>query len=221
MSIAASTAAPASRRDNPFLAMASAHLPGMPSTLFVVVMALALAGSGCRSEGSSAAVDAPQGINLVALTELRKGAGKEQLEMLADGEVTFQEYEQAILSTITCISDAGITVGTPELKYQRKYYWYDWEIPGDKADELFPKLDACTGAWLPIVDAWYLEIAPTEEEISAGRRALVTCLRDAGIDIPVEATEQDFARLRSSPSPEFIDCAEKVREEFGLVGFAG
>ena len=137
--------------------------------------------------------------------------------MLADGEVTFQEYEQAILSTITCISDAGITVGTPELKYQRKYYWYDWEIPGDKAGELFPKLDACTGAWQPIVDAWYLEIAPTEEEISAGRRALVTCLRDAGIDIPLEATEQDFARLRSSPSPKFLKCVEKVREEFGLV----
>ena len=182
---------------------------------------VAIACYGCRNEGSGEAADAPQGINPVALTELRKGAGKEQLEMLADGEVTFQEYEQAILSTITCISDAGITVGTPELKYQRKYYWYDWEIPGDKADELFPKLDACTGAWRPIVDAWYLEIAPTEEEISAGRRALVTCLRDAGIDIPLEATEQDFARLRSSPSPELIDCVEKVREEFGLVGFAG
>jgi len=221
MSIAASTAAPASRRDNPFLAMASAHLPGMPSTLLVVAMTLALAGFGCRNEGSGKSNDSLQGLNPVALTELRKGAGKEQLEMLADGEVTFQEYEQAILSTITCISNAGITVGTPELKYQRKYYWYDWEIPGDKADELFPKLDACTGAWRPIVDAWYLEIAPTEEEILAGRRALVTCLRDAGIDIPVEATEQDFARLRSSPSPKFLKCVEKVREEFGLVGFAG
>jgi len=221
MSIAASTAAPASRRDNPFLAMASAHLPGMPSTLLVVAMTLALAGFGCRNEGSGKSNDSLQGLNPVALTELRKGAGKEQLEMLADGEVTFQEYEQAILSTITCISNAGITVGTPELKYQRKYYWYDWEIPGDKADELFPKLDACTGAWRPIVDAWYLEIAPTEAEISAGRRALLTCLRDAGIDIPVEATEQDFARLRSSPSPKFLKCVEKVREEFGLVGFAG
>ncbi|MCC6958594.1 MAG: hypothetical protein IT301_02000 [Dehalococcoidia bacterium] len=201
--------------------MTSTFRKAIRFTAIAAATTVAIACYGCRNEGSGEAADAPQGLNPVALTELRKGAGKEQLEMLADGEVTFQEYEQAILSTITCISDAGITVGTPELKYQRKYYWYDWEIPGDKADELFPKLDACTGAWLPIVDAWYLEIAPTEEEISAGRRALVTCLRDAGIDIPVEATEQDFARLRSSPSPKFLKCVEKVREEFGLVGFAG
>ncbi|MGE3074204.1 MAG: hypothetical protein AB7N24_13205 [Dehalococcoidia bacterium] len=176
---------------------------------------------GCRNEGSGKPDDSLQGLNSASLTELRKGAGEEQAAMLADGEVSFDEYEQAILSTIKCISDAGITVGTPELKYQRRYYWYDWNIPGEKADELFPKLDACTGAWLPIVDAWYLENAPTEEEISMGRRALVTCLRDDGIDIPVEPTEQDFARLRSSPSRDFLDCVEKIREEFGLVGFAG
>ncbi len=185
------------------------------------VMAVAIAVLGCRNEGSGKPDDALQGLNSVALTELRKGAGEEQAAMLADGEVSFDEYEQAILSTIKCISNAGIAVGTPELKYQRKYYWYDWQIPGEKADELFPKLDACTSVWLPVVDAWYLENAPTEEEISAGRRALVSCLRDAGIDIPVEPTEQDFARLRSSPSPDFINCVEKIREEFGLIGFAG
>ncbi len=198
---------------------ASRAIPRLAAIVAITIVAIAAL--SCRNGGSEETNDSPERLSSVALTELRKQAGDEQLSMLADGQISFDEYEQAILSTIKCISDAGISVGPPELKYRRKYYTYDWEIPGDRADELFPKLDACTSAWRPVVDGWYLENTPTEEEISSARRALVACLRDAGIDIPAEPTEQDFARLRSSPSRDFIGCADRIAEEFGLIGFAG
>ena len=208
---------------NPCIRVLVTHIvrKAMRFTAIATAMAVAIAVLSCDNEGSGKSAGTAQGLNSIALRELRKDAGDEQAAMLEDGKISFDEYEQAILPTIRCISNAGITVGPPELKYQRKYYWYDWEIPGDRADQLFPKLDACTSNWQPVVDGWYLENAPAEEDIASGRRALVTCLRDAGIDIPTQPTEQDFARFRSSPSRDFIGCTEKVREEFGLIGFAG
>lgn len=192
----------------------------MTRVAIIATVLVAMMAAGCRSSGDSA-VKSAGGLSDSALAELRKSAGDQQAEMLSDGVITFQQYETAILATIQCLSDAGISVGSPELRYKRKYYRYDWQFPDDRAEELFPKVEECTGRWRPVVDGWYIENMATEKEVGEARAAFVSCLRDAGVDLPSHPTEQDFDRLRRSPTRDFLACSDEISEEYGLIGFAG
>ncbi|MBA4182101.1 MAG: hypothetical protein C0506_16060 [Anaerolinea sp.] len=180
------------------------------------VLGAACGGSGSPSEGTALPTLVPE-----AVAEMRSRAGPPQLAFLEDGLVTFEEYEIAVLATVQCLDDAGIKVGRPELRFAGKYYRYESEIPGDQADLLFPRLEACNNEWQPVVDAWYAEHIATEAEIQKARKALVKCLQAAGFDIPNNPTAEEMSRLQRAPSQTFVGCVNAIDEEYGLPGFAG
>jgi hypothetical protein len=156
-----------------------------------------------------------------ALSELRSVAEPDVDEILADGSVTFQEYEESVLKTVDCIRAAGIAVAAPELRFQRKYYRYDFEIPGASSDDLFPLVEGCLDKWRPIEDAWYMENQPTEDDLQKARQMLIQCLRQEGIEIEDDATEATFQALARSPSSAFIACSQEAAERAGIPGYAG
>jgi hypothetical protein len=67
--------------------------------------------------------------------------------------------------------------------------------------------------------AWTAQYAPSEQQINEARQALAQCLRDAGVDVPDPASQQDFAGLESHEA--FFRCVERTSEEFGIANFAG
>ncbi len=140
-------------------------------------------------------------------------------EMLADGVVSFAEYEEVLLAYAACTADIGVEVRLT-LRYQGKFFEILTNIPGDAAPEVFEQDDECYWREVgPINQLWGLQNQPTEQEIQQARAALAACLRDSGIEVPEDATSDDFANL--PPSRSFVLCAERIGEEFGIPGFGG
>lgn len=189
--------------------------------MFALVVSVAMVACG---QGGGADEGAPARVltvPAVALSDLRSIAEPDVDEMLADGSVTFQEYEESVFKTVACIRAAGIAVPDPELRFQRKYYRYDFAIPGESSDELFPLVDGCLEKWRPIEDAWYMENQPTENDLQKARQLLIQCLRREGIEIQDDATEETLQLLAGSASSAFVACAQETAEQAGIPGYAG
>lgn len=154
-----------------------------------------------------------------------ESASPEQRKALADGELTFAEYESAALATVQCINDAGMQ-GEATLNQKTGVYSVGarWHSEGGPDAPVNVKnreaSDACyAGHWNAINQAWSAARQPSKEELVRARAALGACLRENGADVPENPSSDDFARYRSMPS--FITCAQRVQDEFGLAYFAG
>ncbi len=159
-------------------------------------------------------------ISDVALEQFRSETDNPRhLEMLADGHISFAEYEEAVLAYVACATGRGIDVHV-ELRFQGKHFEIRATYPGDRAEELSALNDECFLREIgPIRPAWGLQNQPTEQELQQARAALAACLRDAGVDVPEDATSDDFANLPLTRT--FAQCAERIGEEFGILGFGG
>jgi hypothetical protein len=161
-------------------------------------------------------------------------ASDSQREAMADGEVTFAEYEAAALRAVQCIDEIdGVVRG--EARYSEHTRTYELGAryslpPGERITidnmnespyrERGEKTDACYREhWNGINNAWAAQNQPSEQELFAARQALAACLREAGIDVPDPASQEDFAGLERTES--YFPCVERIEEEFGIPGFGG
>ncbi len=147
------------------------------------------------------------------LANARQSATDEQLSILADGMVTFAEYEQSVLSTVSCIEQTGAMAIGPELKFQGKWYVYSART---SSEVQVPGVQRCLARGALIENTWSLEIQATEQEIQVARTALIQCLNDRGLTVPKDASSDRLAGLASSSI--YRECSDKIGEELGFRG---
>jgi predicted dehydrogenase len=139
---------------------------------------------------------------------------------LADGVVTFAEYERAMLATIECLRDGGVEVtdATPVPGDRLTFEFYSGD---DDREAVRAAYQDCYERFAVAIDrAWATANAPTEEELQEARQALAECLRDAGEDVPEQPALEDFVRLQQT-AEAFGRCSQAISEEFGIPNFAG
>lgn len=154
--------------------------------------------------------------------------------ILADGIVTFSEYERATFDTLRCMEEGGLTIshdagfftsgdGTsmsvdlgaltpgPRLTTEGIYEW----IPAAADPSLFQTVgEPCITEYSRVVVfLWTQHLQPTEQEQQDYRDRLGECIRDNGYEIPEHPSEQDMLRLREefgrdNPDPEWFTACE-------------
>ena len=144
---------------------------------------------------------------VVSSSTLPEGLPPFQREILADGVVTFAEYERAVFRTVQCIRELGYHVDGPKLGARGVFYEY-WVTVGPAGSEATSEAqDRCDAEYLAWVDfAWAKENELTGAELEAELERLGTCLREAGVEVPAEATVDDFIELVDGVDDEAFWC---------------
>mgnify|MGYP006915173715 CR=1 FL=1 len=152
---------------------------------------------------------------------------------IADGVITFTEYESAVLSMLSCVEDAGASIRQrdPVLSSRGLYTWgISWQISkGDLSDKVF----ACEQRELGIIDLlWKEHVAPSEQEVQQAMQEMAACLSSSGLGTlvpPNSPQPRDFQAIprtlagagRDDDIPRYVSCARQVQDTFGLIGFIG
>lgn len=152
---------------------------------------------------------------------------------VADGVITFAEYESAVLSMLSCVEDAGASVRQrdPVLSSRGLYTWgISWQISkGDLSDKVF----ACEQRELGIIDLlWKEHVAPSEQEVQQAMKEMASCLSGSGLGAlvpPNSPQPRDFQTIprtlaaggRDQDILRYVTCARQVQDAFGLIGFIG
>ena len=144
------------------------------------------------------------------------GADAVQLAALADGEVTFAEYQQAVYATMECMTDAGIEVFDREVDdtgpYPMIHYSYAVVAPGLTEDQTLDISDVCLATHSFYVEMLYQTGDAAQEAIDARfeevKDRFIACLKDAGIAVKADETNDELRQdgiglLFSSPR---TDC---------------
>lgn len=139
--------------------------------------------------------------------------------MLADGEVTFEEYEAAIATSLSCLEDAGFDVIGPTHNDRQGFtlidYSYSEFAPGMTREQGSAVADACLDEHSTMVEAAY-QLGPIAVE---GRDQLFEDFRepfiawvvehggDVADDAPRDEVEQAAANVLTSSG---TDCWREV-----------
>lgn len=127
-----------------------------------------------------------------------RGASPEQLAIIEDGEISFDEYQVAVTRTVECLRSAGIDVigtgvssprGFPEISYS-----YSTGSPGRTEAETDAIAQECIMSNSLFVESLYRESPVAQEArelyFEPYRDSVVACLRDNGVEV-----DDDVARV--------------------------
>jgi hypothetical protein len=185
-----------------------------------LVLPLAACASGDPADGESEFLRAlPPDLGGADLTLL---GSVEQLIPLADGYLSFGEYEQAFFAMIACLESEGLSfVSEPSIDSDGTTNTLIDAGPTDESlrqtQEVF---SACRYEHFSIVQAaWAWKTRLTEEEVNVARRHLAECLRERDIDISDIPSDDELDRLMETQPDVVIECSWKVEEETGIQGF--
>lgn len=169
-----------------------------------MAVTLGLLCSSCSSgdEMSSAEVPLPVGLSDF------------QRDLLGDGEVTFDEYERAVLAAMQCLRDAGIRTAGPEL-VDGRFYFFDF-AEGDDPARTDQVLAGCEEEYLSEVEPAWGEASRTPEDEERNDRfygGVADCLRRNGVAIEDSSTESLSAAL-DADRPLYLRCYDETRAAF-------
>ncbi|HHQ49614.1 MAG TPA: hypothetical protein ENK19_12125 [Acidobacteria bacterium] len=136
-----------------------------------------------------------------------------QARIVADGEVSFAEYEEAVLATVRCLRARGVEVIGPYLESEAGRYgrpvftvgprdpsrFYLWSLtsPTEEGIEDAERQNAaCRAEYLDAVEVLYTWLnEPSEEEWADWYRRLEACLKANGVEVPAgdRSTLSSFA----------------------------
>ena len=148
-------------------------------------------------------------------------ASEEQLAILEDGEVTFEEYAVAVGRSLSCMEAAGITVEGPTKTDERGFtelrYSHNASSPGRTDDETLAVADACLHEHSMVVEMMYQTSDHAVEAQDAlfeeKRDALVACLEDNGSEIDPDASRNE---VTLAAVHLFVDGGADCLTEAGL-----
>ena len=206
--------------------MRSLRVPRQHARLAVIGAAGALAArvlGGC-SQGEPSPPDASADASpfdsrqLVGQAEAA-GASREQLDVLKGGQVTFEQYQEAVTRTLSCIRDAGIEVlgdsvtetdGFPEIPYA-----FGATSPGRTSDQTVAIADECIATHSEYVELSYASSPASVEAREAAfapyRAAVLTCLADNGGDVSDDATRGSIISAAVQVQNDSgVDCLTKA-----------
>ncbi|MEX0783136.1 MAG: hypothetical protein WD557_10830 [Dehalococcoidia bacterium] len=145
-----------------------------------------------------------------------------QREALADGVVTYVEYEAAVFSTIACIEAAGLKIlEQPHPDPSGKVLEYSFAAGMDlaEAERSSAIHRECYVEHLAAINIlWSAQNTPSQEIFAEARRSLVECLSEA---LPGAITPGAQVPDWVWGSEAFLPCLEDIQKEYGLPGFGG
>jgi len=137
-----------------------------------------------------------------------------QADLLADGVIDYQEYEKAVLATISCLRDQGFDVIGPvpasggELDYS-----YGGASTLEESERQGAVGVDCEETYLNYVAAAYASvIAPSAEERQERLVSYAQCLRDAGVDLPDIVTEAEFDMDMLAIEHSAVSCMKQFSD---------
>lgn len=177
------------------------------------IVAGALAAVVAFAVGDGAAVGGPAGPDQELIEEAMRaplpgdpgpdvGGRALEREVFADGLVTFDEYERAVVAAIQCLRDEGFTVVGPYQYPEGPLVYSPGDDPSirltygviDTGDE--PRqgqaLERCDAQWLyRIRYVWLGKHAASDAEIQAWLERAWACARQKGLPLSDPPTEED------------------------------
>ncbi len=139
-----------------------------------------------------------------------------QRAALADGAVTFEEYEAGVQLTLDCMRDAGIDVindGVDDFgPFPMIYYSYATTAPGLTEDQTYEISQGCIAENSYYLEAEYQTGAAAQEAIDAYfaevRDEFIACLEDQGQTVSPDATDDELrtAAMAAGYSSEGLTC---------------
>ncbi len=160
-----------------------------------------------------------------ATTETTAGAGVEfdftttewseeegvafQEALLADGEVSFADYERAVFTSAQCAREAGVPVRGPMTERQAReqdgafrfspgrnpdllYTWWISSPNPEELDAVLAAVEACRRDFLEIVErAWFEATTLSAAAEASWLSQVKECIEEAGIEIPASALYLD------------------------------
>ncbi|TQL02508.1 hypothetical protein [Cellulomonas sp. SLBN-39] len=131
------------------------------------------------------------------------GADEEQLDALADGVVTYDEYETSMQRAFACMRDQGFTVTVNGTKESRGVTLLDFQVAGTTAatdlatDAGRALMEDCTERHSAAVDTSWQALSPDAVAFNDRLEAalappLLECLRGYDVDVPDDATMHEL-----------------------------
>lgn len=170
---------------------------------------------GCGGEAEDRA---PQSIGSLspAIAEAWAGTTEFQRAMLRDGDLTYAEYERAVLGTMECLQSEGVTI-RGELKRGpepwRLAFGFSAGPDLNSVATINTIYDRCFDEYQSYIDyIWSVMNEPTGEELQKAYSLLRECV-DADTPVPALNTPAFAQWIRSvEKTPEFTECVENIRE---------
>lgn len=138
-------------------------------------------------------------------------ASEFQAEILADGDVDFEEYERSVLATLACLREEGLETFGPTLQPDNTYSYGYRGVAEDGT--LLPdsvvnaKFDLCYARYGELVDSvWFAKQA--EQVFDASQEvkdAYVDCFAAHGVTIPRDLHITDIYRVLAE-EPAVAPC---------------
>lgn len=169
----------------------------MRPNFFLVVVVAGCVASACDDAGSreptSSTVD-DANVTTFGIAE----PSARQLEMVSDGEVNFQEYEEVYLTYIQCVVDEGIELREkPRLDAHGKYYEASFWLGAEtevEANRLI--MQTCQDQHLlSVLRLWDTANRPSGSLLQQANQAVVDCLDRRSIKKPSHLSIDEFAVL--------------------------
>ncbi|VAW07149.1 hypothetical protein MNBD_ACTINO02-3068 [hydrothermal vent metagenome] len=141
-----------------------------------------------------------------------------QKEILSDGEVTIDELEKAVLATVQCMEENGVTVS--DFSFDSESAEWGMAIvwgtdPPDDAD--LDSLDAvenmCATEYSIVVGSVFgFQNRPTPEEFSVELARTAQCMRDRGLEVPDGVTREQLQLIAESDERAYGECRQLAQD---------
>ena len=192
----------------------------LPLTVLLTAMIAGCGGGGDEGTGASLpAIDVQQ---VVAQTT------DFQRELLLDGQLSFAEYEQAVLAALACMEEAGLDVEGPYPRSGDERF-LDFRFGGEALAGEGPEAHAgrvhetghsCMSDYLADVSrVWQAQHLLTPEQREEQRGLVIQCLQDAGIEISTDAALEEVYQAAGEhhEDPAVTRCHDDY-PDFFVVG---
>lgn len=183
---------------------------GVTALLRRMVPILLLSGMAC---GVAAAQDQPA---FSRMSQLARGLFAEtssfQRSLLADGQVSFSEYQRSVRRTVSCLKERGHVIEGPWPSDRGKLLRYQFSVP-NMTDEISASIDKdqqeCAAEFLDETEWVYVQqIIPRGTTREVMKREFAECVRSATDEAvaPSTSPEDLITVIRASGGKAAFDC---------------
>lgn len=185
-----------------------------------VGVALVVTLAACGGPGEDSATPVASGL----VAEAREaGADESQLEILADGQVTYTEYEQAMNRAFACLRERDFDVDVKGTRPFNGVTVLDYQVQGttDATNLDDPtareRMLECELRYSDAVNSFWQVMSPDavafiERRDAALAPGLAACLGEHDVDVPDDATMHELvlASVDLTTRDESVDCLLEI-----------
>lgn len=188
----------------------------VPRRRWVGLLAVLLVASCSRGEAQPQQLD---------VTQVARDTSAFQRAILADGKVTFAEYERAVLATVDCLKREGLQVTPPRPRDgDKRFLSYQISMEGKSGQDVGQirgQVDAvtqkCDAEFSKDVSrVWEFQNLLTPEQRAKQRGQVADCLRGAGLSVPADAKDRQLFELAAANADKAAvqACRERYPDFF-------